>query len=221
MSSPDTRAFSPEPQQDIGALEEVSTRIDGQSSGIRWSLYSVTEDRRRHKSGTHVAQRKTVWNTQDVRLGKSAFILIMDIGKEGIRIEKGASHTLLGKLARKAGDMVLDTYVGACFGDEYKSLVNLDGSETLEVQGLSDHFILTNAPEVATRCMAGDSVGILRRWRDAGQGVLGGEATMNVGILLSESGCVITCQAPMSSEGEARKFADLSSSLAAAMGKGL
>ena len=220
--SPETGySHSEDPLLHQGPWKEGTTRIDGQSNGIRWNLSSIPEVGRRFKGGTHVAKGKTVWNTQDVGLGKSAFILVMDIGKEGIRIEKGPSDTLLGKLARKAGDMVLDTYVGGWFGDEYKSLVNLEGSETLEVQGLSDFFILTNTPEVAARCMSGDAVGILRRWRDAEQGFLRGEVAGNAGILLSESGCIVACQGPMSSEGEARRYAEFCSSFAAAVEKGL
>ncbi len=222
MSSSDTGAFHSEGlPQDIGAWKEGPTRIDGQSNGIRWSLSSILEVLNRHKTGTHVSQSKTVWVTQDVRMGKSAFILIMNIGKEGIRIEKNPGDTLLGKLARKAGDMVLDSYVGAYFGDEFKSLVNLDGSETIDVQGLSDHFILTNYPEIAKRCMSADAVGILQAWRDEDQFFLRGEVVRNVGVLLSESGCLIACQAPMSSEDESRRYADFCSSLAAAMGNGL
>lgn len=217
MDSPQTRTF----HSDGFRQDEDDRRFDGQTNGLRWHLSSISKVGGRHKGSSNQMHGKTVWKTEDVRTAESAFILIMDIGKEGIRIEKNPGDTLLGKLARKAGDMVLDTYVGGWFGDEYKSLVNLEGSETLEVQGLSDYFILTNTPEVAARCMSGDAVGILRRWRDAEQGFLRGEVAGNAGILLSESGCIVACQGPMSSEGEARRYADFCSSFAAAVKKGL
>ena len=198
--------------------QSYSNTLEGQSNGISWKLTSsvmVTED---EGGSNQVAKRQTVWTSPDVRLPAGKFIFMQPVPGT-YKYRPDPKEGFLGNMVKWAADTALDVMVSAYFGDQYSSLVNLDGSETVMAEGLNNYFIRSSVPDTARRLAAGPAGELIRTWRSSLQGFDHEEEMDMTHFLVADDGLHASCNVSMGSEEEARKFSDFCSALAAELKK--
>lgn len=207
------------PVADYGIPEQsYANTLEGQSNGISWKLTSsviVTEDEGGQRS---VSKRHTLWTSTDVRLPAGTFIFMQPVPGE-YKYRPDPKEGFLGKMVKWAADTALDVMVSAYFGDKYAALVNLDGSETVMAEGITNYFIRSSVPDTARRFAEGPAGELIRQWRSASQGFDHEEELDMTHFLITDDGMHAGCNVSMGSEEEARRLVDFCVGLAAELKK--
>jgi hypothetical protein len=199
-------------------VQSYANTLEGQSKGISWKLTSsvmVTED---EGGSNQVAKRQTVWNSPDVRLPAGKFIFMQPVSGT-YKYRPDPKEGLLGNMVKWAADTALDVMVRGYFGDQYASLVNLDGSETVMAEGLNNYFIRSSVPDTARRFAEGPAGELFRAWRSGAQGFDHEDELDMTHFLIADDGMHAACNVSMGSEEEARRLSDFCSALAAELKK--
>lgn len=193
-----------------------STEYNGTTGGIDWTLTSSVQ-RVRSNSRGGTTQRKSRWRTKAATLPQGKFIMLIsqpDEMKAGPIKRGGFMNTLINK----AADAMLDFYVGAYFGNEYKSLVNIgEDAVRMEREGLKDFMILTNHEALAQRYLDDSTTGTIASWKKNSQGFSREGQVDNFGLLFAPDEVILACQATMDNATEVKLFADFGTALVTKM----
>lgn len=188
------------------------TSYEGTTGGIAWTLTSSLQ--RGRKSSIY---RKSIWRTNNVTLPDKKFILVVSTSGD-MKIGEIKRGGLMNTLINKAADAMLDFYVMAYFGSEYKTLVNI-GEDAVKIQraALSDFAIITNYPEVAEKFFDDSTVSVIAGWKQGNQGFQREQQVDQFGLLFAPDRMLLACQANMTTPAEVKAFSDFGAVLAVKM----
>lgn len=186
--------------------QSSTTTLEGVQDGIAWTLTSSVTVGARDDGSRSVTGRVTRWECRHVTLPQGQYIL-MQAHPKPVKVRPEGGQGFFGRMARKLGDFALDIYISAYFGDGFAELVNLDGSETVAVDGIPSYFIRSNTPTAARRFLEGPVKDRIRTWKEQAQGFDYEEEVDLLGILVHDKGVTAGCKTSMGSEEEARKLA--------------
>ncbi|NDC77404.1 MAG: hypothetical protein EBZ67_05985 [Chitinophagia bacterium] len=192
------------------------TTLEGSQDGISWTLTSSVTVTEQDDGTRSVAGRLTRWECRNVGLPQGQYIL-MQAHPKPVDVRPEGGQGFFGRIARKLGEMAVDVYVSAYFGDGFAELVNLDGSETVAVDGIPSYFIRSNTPAATRRFLNGPVKDRIRAWKEQTQGFDHEEEVDLLGILVHDKGVTAGCMTSMGSEEEARKLASFMADFTAAL----
>ncbi len=222
INEPAIEATGQAPAAPVGDYEtperSYANTLEGQSNGISWKLTSsviVTED---EGGQNQVGKRHTLWTSPDVRLPAGKFIFMQPVPGT-YKYRPDPKEGLLGNMVKWAADTALDAMVSAYFGDQYATVVNLDGSETVMAEGINNYFIRSSVPDTARRFAEGPAGELMRQWRSGMQGFDHEDELDMTHFLIADDGMHAGCNVSMGSEEEARRLSDFCSALAAELKK--
>lgn len=196
--------------------QSSTTTLEGSADGIAWTLTSTVTVGAQDDGTRSVTGRKTQWECRNVTLPQGQYILLQAHPKP-VEVRPEGGQGFFGRMARKLGDIALDFYVSAYFGADFAELVNLDGSETVAVDGIPSYFIRSNTPAAARRFLQGPVKDRIRTWKEQAQGFEYEEEVDLLGILVHDKGVTAGCMTSMGSEEEARKLASFMADFTAAL----
>jgi hypothetical protein len=186
--------------------QSSATTLEGVHDGIAWTLTSAVTVRAEDDGSRLVADRTTRWECRNLALPQGQFILLQAHPKP-VEVRPEGGQGFLGRIARKLGEMAVDVYVSTYFGEGFAELVNLDGSETVAVEGIPSYFIRSNTPAAARRFLEGPVKTRIRAWKEQTQGFEHEDEVDLLGILVHDKGVSAACMTSMGSEEEARILA--------------
>lgn len=187
-----------------GDDEEVpgGLTFTGSAGGVAWRAEVSLDPRLRDGA----SRARTQWTRITVTAARTApgtFLLVMRVpGEQRLAIGKAPEGDgLLASLARQAIEAALDLYVGGFFGPAHRALVNVAGSEVLDV--LPGHFVLTNDAAAARARL---DEGTRRRLQALEVAPAG--ATVGHGLLWSPDGLVLGCPVALRRPEDVKRAAD-------------
>jgi len=196
--------------------QSITTTLEGEQDGIAWTLTSSVTVNVQDDGKHSVAGRVTRWECRSIKLSQGQYILLQAHPKP-VEVRPEGGQGFFGRMARKLGDIALDFYVSAYFGADFAELVNLEGSETVSVDGIPSYFIRSNTPAAARRFLQGLVKDRIRTWKEQAQGFEYEEEVDLLGILVHDKGVTAGCMTSMGSEEEARKLASFMADFTAAL----
>ena len=200
------------------ASGEGVKEYSGNTGGIDWKLRSVVLQSQSSNDSTSTHwTRSTSWHTDSIKFPPTKFLMLMSSGVNvsGKQLERGG---FINSLINKAAEFALDIYVMGYFGSQYKDLVNIgDDGVKIDKPALSDFLILTNMEPTAAKFLDDPTVNVIAGWKNQKQGFSREGNVDKFGILFCPEGMILSCQADMANEQEAKMFADFGSVLAVKM----
>ncbi|MFO0693975.1 MAG: hypothetical protein U0230_10500 [Polyangiales bacterium] len=171
----------------------VGTHLfSGTTDGLEWSAaVEVTLGDDGQPSRRSVGQRTRLF-FPSLTAAPGRFVLAMSLpeGVQAPRAPDGADGGMLGRLAERAAEEVLDRYVDGYFGPEHRALVNAAGAK--RPSGPSDLFVLCTDEPLAARLLDEAGSHRLAALRETVAGL--GRPLESFGLLVSPSGLVVGYQ---------------------------
>jgi hypothetical protein len=203
------------PGQGPTAAAPVGAQLfSGASAGLAWS--AVVEEDLDHPGPGHLRERRrrTRITFADLTSMPGTFLMVMAL-PAGVKLPPAApsgSGGLLGRLAEKAGEAVLDLYVQGYFGAEHRALVNVAGAA--RPAGPPGLFILSTDAALAGRLLDAEGQSLLAGLCQGG-GQAASDALDGFGLLVAPAGLVFGCQQALTDPAQLRGLAERVARLAA------
>ncbi len=207
--------------QPVGSTPgEGETDYSGNTGGIDWKLKSKavysTGGRRR------AWVRTTRWETSSVKMPAGKYLMLMSTPGNNTPLGPVKQEGFFNTMINKAADFALDMYVTSYFGPQYQDMINVTGeSSKVDHPALKDFLILTNDSPIAQRFLDDATAGVISNWKHQKMGFTREGNVDQFGLLFTQDGVILTCQADMANEQEAKLFADYGAVLAVKMKAGL
>ena len=187
----------------------------GTTGDIPWTLKSreiyFNNSRRNHGSSW---KRTTRWNTNVVRMAKGKFFMIMSTpGFDNSKNEVKKTGFFSG-ITNSLAEFAIDNYVTGYFGHQYASIVNIDGATVVNIPELKEFFILTNDDAVSKKFLTDVTIKFIVNWMNNKPHFSRDSRVNRWGMLFSQDGITVACQADMVNADEAKVFSDFGASIA-------
>lgn len=136
------------------------------TSGLQAWIAEVVAGRTEGAGRQRAPRHHTRLTFPAVRTAPGRFVLVMAL-PPGVKVPQAPAHGagLLGGLAAKAMEAILDLYVTGYFGAEHRALVNVAGAE--RPPGPDGLFVLSTDPALAVRLLDAEGTSRLTALRDA------------------------------------------------------
>lgn len=171
----------------------VGTHLfSGTTEGLEWSAaVEVTLGDDGQPSRRSLGQRtRLVFPSLTAAPGRFVLAMSLPEGAQVPREPTAGDAGMLGRLAERAAEEMLDRYVDSYFGAEHRALVNAAGA--LRPSGPSDLFVLSTDEPLAARLLDERGIRLLAELREPVPGL--GRSLEPVGLLVSPSGLVVGYQ---------------------------
>ncbi len=192
------------------------TEYSGQTGGIDWKLKSEVRISSQDIS-KQVWERTSSWRTDTVKLPVGKFLMLMSAPGYNSSAHSLKQGGFLNKLVNMAADFALDIYVEGYFGSQYKSMINVGDSIKIEKPALQGFLILTNIEPLTQKFLDDSTVNVIANWKKQKLGFTREGNVDQFGLLFSQDGVILSCQADMANAEEAKTFSDFGSVLCVKM----
>lgn len=166
--------------------------FSGTSEGLSWSAQvEVTLDDDGSPSRRSRGQRTRItFPTLAAAPGRFVLAMALPPGVQVPPSPPSGEGGVLGKLAEKAAEAMLDLYVDGYFGAEHRALVNVVGAA--RPPGPPGLFLLSTDEALAARLLDEQGVALLAALREPVHGLA--RALDSFGLLATTAGLVVGCQ---------------------------